>query len=397
MSKPGFIGGPGGIDTEEQQLMLLRQQYDLLKNSLPVHGYKTGQTEVVQPQVHIDVPNAADQLAPQFDELIGTQQDGARAVRGLGMQGQLALENSSIQTGLLDRLGSQQQKAISQRNAALRQLTLSSDRLGMVNMGLGTANRSLAGINRGVAGVNFSIAHLENALCGALGNLGTGIADIGEELITTRLEIVDALSNLEDVFMWSHREQMWIMKEQMWVQQQILKAVQNPFSTQARNAWQIGERCRAAGDLNGARRMFAKSLDIDPSESRNYFSLGLIHLNFGDVRGALDYFNTASQYAAGDPSMMAYARMHLAKVEFFERNYKAAKGLLDSANTLDVTNLEVWFDLALCCLKLNDKKKALYYIKNLLYANPRYGLKIIGNPEFASVMPGIRDILKMKR
>lgn len=383
---------PLGISLEEQHARIARDQLEFMK-SLALTKYQSppeSREMIMRPQIHIDVPNVAAELSPQFNELISSQRDVAKLVNGLGMQGQLALENARVQTSLLKNFEGHERRAFHQRETALHQLALTANKLGLINTGIGTANRSLTEINRGVVGVNYNITHLEDSVCKSLGELGFGIAGIGNELITTRIAIVDALSDFQEIFLWAHREQMWVRK-------QILNVLQNPLEPQAYSAWKIGEKCRIAGNMKDALRMYKKSLDLNPAESRSYFSLGLIHLNTEDTKGALDYFNTATTYSTDEPKMQAYYSMHLAKVEMFEKNYDKAKSILENVLELDITNLEIWYDLAICCIKLNDHKKAVYYVKNLLYANPQYGFKIIGNPEFALIMGEIKKILNFEK
>lgn len=393
MKESGMVDRPLGVTVEEQATRLLRDQLELMKSNVALTKYQgppESREMIVRPQIHIDVPNVAADLTPHFNELIDTQREVAKLVSELGAQGQLALENTKAQTSLLKNLESHEHKALMQRNEALHHLAVAADELSLINTGIGTANRSLVSINKGVVGVNYNIAHLEDSLCKSLGELGFGIAGIGNELVTTRIAIVNALSDLQEIFLWAHREQMWVRK-------QILYVLQNPIKTQAYEAWAIGEKCRITDNMKDALRMYEKSLDLNPTESRNYFSLGLIHLNTEDAKGALDYFNTAATYSTDDPKMQAYYLMHLAKIEMFEKHYDKAKAILENAAELDITNLEVWYDLAICCIKLNDHKKAVYYVKNLLYANPHYGFKILGNPEFAPIMSQIMKILNMEK
>ncbi|HBB02573.1 MAG: hypothetical protein US89_C0014G0019 [Candidatus Peregrinibacteria bacterium GW2011_GWF2_38_29] len=385
------IDRPLGVSVEEEQAVILRDQLSLMKNQLPVERYSDRSIQpggfINSPQIHIDMPNVAADLAPKFRELLGAQRELASITEGLGVQGQLVLENARVQTGVLNNLEGHERRAVQQRNQALRQLSQGMMELSSVNRGVGRTNRSLASIDRGVGGVRYDISHLEDSLCRLMGDLGTGIGYIGDELVATRMAVVDALQEFQDIFLWSHREQMWVRK-------QTLEALQNPAQTAAYEAWAIAEKCRMAGDIQGALRMYKRSLDTNPAENRNYFSLGLIHLNTGDTEGAMDYFNTAASYSSDDLNAQAYYLMHLAKIEFFQKNFSKTKQLLEEAINLDVTNLEIWYDLALCSIKLGDKGKALYYVKNLLHANPKYGFKIIGNPEFASIMEDIRRILK---
>ncbi|MBI5152358.1 tetratricopeptide repeat protein [Candidatus Peregrinibacteria bacterium] len=386
-----MVDRPLGVSLEEEGVRKLRDMSELMK-SLALTKYQgppESREMIMQPQIHIDVPNVAADLAPQFNELIDTQQEVAKLVSGLGMQGQLALENAKVQTGLLKNFEGHERRAFHQRETALHQLALTANKLGLINTGIGTANRSLTEINEGIAGVNYNIANLEDSVCKSLGELGFGITGIGNELITTRIAIVDALSDLREIFLWAHREQMWVRK-------QILYVLQNPIKIEAYETWGIGEKCRVVGNTKDALRMYEKSLGLNPAESRNYFSLGLIHLNLGETQNALDYFNTASTYSADEPKLQTYFLMHLAKIEIYEKHYDKAKSILENALNLDITNLEIWYDLAICCIKLNDHKKAVYYVKNLLHANPQYGFKILGNPEFAPIMERINKILRFE-
>lgn len=349
---------------------------------------------------------------PQFENLFGAQRELGVKVDGLGYVGQMALQESMAHTGLLENLDNSARTAFHQRNAEL-------DKLGQSLMSQRVANIQLAGIGNQVETMNGNIiktasdfnkstrlssaiisgniSELKESLVAALGDISFDIGDLSNEVANTRLEVIEELQNSQAIFLWSHREQMWVRK-------QILDVLQKPRQTAAREAWQIGEKCRLAGHINEAVRMYRESIHIDPSEARNYISLGIINLNNGNVDTAKQFFMYGASYAT-DSSLKGNAIMYLSKIEMFEKDYPHAKETLEKALYIDITNFEIWFDLAICEMKMGNKEKALYYVKNLLYAPlhvPRnrmneaaqYAIKIIAESSFTPIMEDIRKIMR---
>ncbi len=324
------------------------------------------------------------ELEPQFGELIETQQDLAKSVNALGLQagyqGRASLENAKIRADLLSNLGQHAQEAYTQRNEALQQLAL--------------ANSTLSSIDAGVTGTNEKLDHFEQEVCSVLGDIGVDISHLTHEVVQTRVAIIEKIQQLGDMFLWAHRENMWIQRAQLGTNQQILFALERPAQTKAYELWTIGEKYRRIGGLEEAIELYKESLDSNPFESRNYFSEALIHLNSGNAESAKKLLSITTERAIDQPKIQAYTHMHFAKILMYEGDFNQAWTILVKALDLDATNLEIWYTLALCAIRLGNSKLALKCVTDLLSKKPKYAYKITIESAFAPIMPQIRQYMK---
>ncbi len=446
------------LEQEKEQTALLKDMMERQKEAaaLALQAAPDPTTPVnFSPYIEVQAPSVdiyglVEELRPEFMELADAQRELGKKVGKLGYLGQCVLQESSEQTDFLESLDNQAHVAYQQREAALEKMGVAIlehretnrhldeahlqrefilwkmdqaheqgetalEKMDEAHLQRETAlnkmdetiaehrqsNRLIKGLNRSLdlstAILDRDLKKMKKSLAVALGDIGIGIEGLTDEVIKTRLAVVQTLQDSQSIFLWSHREQMW-------QRQQTLDVLRSPRRTAAREAWQIGEICRQAGDTAEALRMYLESLRINPSEARNYVSVGLLSLDLGAVDKARTQFAQGARYA-GEPSIKATALMYLAKADLFEQDFSKAKSSLELALQSDVTNLEVWFDLAICEIKSNNREKALYYIRNLLLVPTRvkgkraraaaeYALKIVAETAFQPILPEIREIMK---
>ncbi len=380
--------------------LLLSQQRDILdalRGGLPTRepgsSLDIPRVEVMPPEVHTDVhiniPDMAETLRPQFDELIGTQQEVARTTKGLGYLGQMALQESRMQSGLLDEIGQTGRKAIEQRDMALTKLTQAAGSLSRIDRGIKGMNEGMQSIDRGVQGTNDRLEILNDNMGALLGDIGQGIGGMTNEMVTTRLEILEMLKKMQGVFLWGHREQMWWLKS-------IYDALIKPRKTGAREAWEIGEKCRRRGDVREAVRYYKEGLHENHSEPRIHFSLGLMELSVGRAGNSYQHFDSAAEYALLDQDrpLAAYALMHEGKVYMFENNLPVASKCFQQALKLDANNLECWFELAVCECKQGNYQDAAKVLEVLIKRSRKYAMKAILEPAFFPLHEWLNQLMK---
>jgi tetratricopeptide (TPR) repeat protein len=394
------------IKEQQEQTALLREMVEEQRSRNPLVKYQPPAiyeaptiTQVISPQVDIDT--LADRLGADFDNVVEAQRELAHKINGLGYIGQMALQESTEHTALLDSLDKHSQSAFLQRNEALGHMSRSIYEQQLANKNLGAIGNGIVNVRHAIDSSTGILGHaietMNQAILAGLGDIGGSIYEINTELVKTRLSVIQTLQDAQGIFLWSHREQMWVKK-------QILDVLSNPRRTSAYETWQIGEQCRQTGDIDQAISFFRESIKINPTETRNYISLGLINLNTARPQEAKKYFAEAARRAI-DPKQKAEAYMYLAKVEIFDKNFTQARDLNESAMNIDITNLEVWFDLAICEVKQRNYQKAIYYIDALLRAPlkvpkqmartvAQYAIKIMATQEFHNLMPEIRKIMR---
>lgn len=435
-----FRGVPSDPLQTKGELLLSQQRdiLDTLRDRMPERESGSSldipKVEVMPPQVHTDVhiniPDMAETLKPQLYELIDAEREVAQTTKGVGYVSQMVLQESKVQTGILDEIGQTGRKAVEQRDKSLTKLTQAASSLSRIDRGIKGTNSSLSHIDRGIQqtnqqleGLNDGMQSLDNGIQGAnrllgdinegvwtmdqgvkgtnirmellnknlislLGDIGQGIGGMTNEMVTTRLEILEMLKHMQGVYLWSHREQMWWMKS-------LYDALTNPISTRTLERWKKGEICRNLGNFRGAVKMFTQNLDEDETDYRTHFSLGLMELGAGRAKESYEYFDRAADYAYAykDVKMTAFSLMHKAKVHMFEGDFTDALHLFNQATDLDFDNLECWYETAICLCKMGNHQQSGIVLQGLLQRSRKYMMKILLEPSFFPLHPILNTIM----
>lgn len=286
-------------------------------------------------------------------------------LKTLQQQGSQALERMRQQTELLDKI------------AQLEMLDLEESLLQTSHL----------------AGIQNDTAHLVIAARESIQLLATQnsvLADIANQ-ITINNELAaktaDHLSHIEssiDMVVLTARD----IRQDIG---RIVKILQTPVRTRAYDLWDIGEQCRRNGDIESAFQKFKESHKENPAEARNYYSLGMICLEIGTVNAARDFFEQGLAYAKQEGgNIISEILLALGKIAYITYQYAEAKDLLEKALEADKKNIDIWYQLALVEMKLNNHEKAIYYLNNLLYVAhrkyPAYVEKVLHDPEFSSIL-----------
>lgn len=339
----------------------LRDRYSLQNNTVVPY---TPPPAPQMPDVNIDLSGVgyefARELTPAFSELAEGQRELAGKVDDLGYTGQKTLEQNILQTHELKNLSKEADWAWQQRNELIRKAGESIEVQNAIRQHLGLANVQLHELNN-------IMETMESNLLDALGDISYDIQNLTDEMVAFKLQLFNKLDDMQSVFLWAHREKMLQL-------QSIEEALRNPRRVRALETWQIGERARKSGELKKAVGMYEESLAENPSESRNYTSLGLLSLDAGEIKAAKDYFYGGARYAEvnKEQGLSATNLLYLAKIESYERHLPAAKDLLLKAYNLDPRKVAVWFEMARIEAELGNTGAASEYVKAIfLLSNHR--------------------------
>lgn len=372
-----FRGVPHDVQKTKGELHLAQQED--MRNSLSairdrLEGgsleYPTLSGEVLPPEMHVDVEGLADELAPQFDELIDSQRELQDSVEHLGWLGQRALEATQVTNDHLEILGSQGAQALRQRNTMIDRMV--------------QGNSHLFSIDQRVTGVLNGIERSRATMIDLLQDVGPGIRQITKEQVETRMAVVDALRDIRGVFFTSHREQMMMQRTLADLQGGVLHALRNPRATQALEAWRIGEQCREIGDFNTAIRILREGERLNPAEPRIHLSFAMLETAAGSSMKAVTRFQKSASFAQmqGDNKLAAYAKMKEAKMLMFEQEFSQALKVLEDALEADIWNFECWYELSYCACKLHQYPDARKSVIILIKHSEKYKYKVLTEPLF---------------
>jgi tetratricopeptide (TPR) repeat protein len=115
-------------------------------------------------------------------------------------------------------------------------------------------------------------------------------------------------------------------------------------------------------NIDLSEKLYLESIEQNISVSDAYCNLGILQAQKGNTAKAIDCFTNA---LAKDPRHVE-AHYNLANMYFDAGNYALAGTHYKIASEMDITFPEIYFNLALASLALDDKKEAIAALKTYL-------------------------------
>jgi len=100
------------------------------------------------------------------------------------------------------------------------------------------------------------------------------------------------------------------------------------------------------GEIDEARKVFKKFLQLYPNEGDSLFALGLLAVESGNYEKAEGFYLKSIVAQEKDPKGIAKAKARLGDVRVFENKVNKARDLYLEALTLDPDLYEAWFRLS---------------------------------------------------
>lgn len=305
-------------------------------------------------EMDIDLTAGAEQIASRI-EIVGGRISAEMAAQTSLLDGIVRLENLGLeetrqQTDLL-------RANLDELQEQNRQLEFIGDGIVQLVDLSQQGNQLLQDIAHGVAATNEAVSKVSHQL----DHIGIGM----------------------DLFIMIGNK----MKKQL---VQVIGVLKTPIEQKAHNLWEIGERCRQAGDISAAFRKLRESYDEDPSKPEMYYSLAMVCLELGAIESARDFFSAGLHYAKDNRELRAQLLLQMGKLAYISEQYMEAKKYLEQALSSDSKNIDVWYELALVELKLGNESKAVYYLRNLVVVAkkkaPAYIKKVLNDPDFSGIL-----------
>lgn len=378
------------------ELLLSQQQgiLEALRNQSPQTIYS--------PQIFewdiVHENNNCNSFDPQFDELIDQQRVLAESVQDMWYVGQRALEESRMQTEILESLWDAAMAAHRQRNSLLKKMWIQNktlngienilwknrETLENIDWRLWEHWKTLNSIDRWIDETNFRLTHAVSLLW----EIWWGIVNMTNEMVTTRIEILEWLERIDETILWCHREQMNILGE-------MNDTLRNPRRTWADEDWKIWEECRQSGDYESAARMFWDGIQKNPSDPRNYFSLWLIQTFWENSSKPKESFLHAAVKAdkKGNNLLSSISFLQLGILNKFDKENLEAIENLSHAIVKNPKNYEAAYQLAICYVRLGGYEQALYILEWLVTRSQVYRIKVIMDPEFFPIHQQLMELL----
>jgi len=228
-------------------------------------------------------------------------------------------------------------------------------------------------------------AHLRAA--GALVVSQEGLAREMAQVGAEAARAADSIEALADRFDWRLAEVMWQMEQQNSALQDILKVLESPLDTQARELKRRAEEAYANGWFDEALQDFLESEKKNPYDFSVHQYLANIYLfRKNDGAKAVEYAEKAAKFA--EPKSRyhaAYALLHLARAHSLMGEARKAYDATARAVALSPAFVEAQYQHAIHCAIIGEPDQALEHLDKAFEKNCYYLSKAASDPGFATM------------
>lgn len=228
------------------------------------------------------------------------------------------------------------------------------------------------------------------------------IADKIDDLIQTTEDVATGLQEIQATFEWGFTELIWQIEQEREVLKNILKVLQAPLDTQAKELKKRAEYAYRSGWFDDALTDFLESEKINRYDFTIHQNLGNIYLfEKKDPDKALEYYEKAAKYAT--PKSLYYASislLHVGLVKYLHDDFQEAYEATSEALNLSPDLHEAHFQHAQYCAKLGPDhyKEAIQHLKIAIDNGGKYYcVKADTEKDFNEMRKELRSLFEQLR
>jgi tetratricopeptide (TPR) repeat protein len=211
--------------------------------------------------------------------------------------------------------------------------------------------------------------------------------------------VADGLESLAATFEWGFSELVWHLEEQREILRDILRVLQAPLDTQAKELKKRAEYAYRNGWFNDALEDFLES------QKKNRYDF-TIHQNLGNIyffekknpEKALEYYEKAAKYATpGSPYHASIAFLHIGLIRYLQGNFQKAWEATLKASELSPGLYEAHYQHAQYCANLGKYSEAVEHIKIAITGDRYYCVKADSEKDFDAMKEQLISLFKELR
>jgi tetratricopeptide (TPR) repeat protein len=196
--------------------------------------------------------------------------------------------------------------------------------------------------------------------------------------------VAGGLDDLAAMFEWGFSELVWQLEEQKEILKNILRVLQAPLDTQAKELKKRAEYALRNGWFDDALEDFLES------EKKNRYDF-TIHQNLGNIyffekknpKKALEYYEKAAKYAAPkSPYHASIALLHVGLIRYLQGNFQKAYEATLKALKLSPQLYEAHYQHAQYCANLGKYAEAVEHLKIAIKGDRYYCVKADSEKDF---------------
>lgn len=196
--------------------------------------------------------------------------------------------------------------------------------------------------------------------------------------------VADGLEGLAATFEWGFSELVWQLEEQREILKDILRVLQAPLDTQAKELRKRAEYAYRNGWFDDALEDFLES------EKKNRYDF-TIHQNLGNIyffekknpEKALEYYEKAARYATPEsPYHASIAYLHVGLIRYLQGNFQKAREATLKALELSPSLYEAHYQHAQYCANLGKYDEAIEHLRIAIEGDRYYCVKADSEKDF---------------
>ena len=226
------------------------------------------------------------------------------------------------------------------------------------------------------------------------------IADKIDDAIVASRDMAGGIEELQATFEWGFTELIWQIEQEREVLKNILKVLQAPLDTEAKELRKRAEYAYRNGWIDDAFEDFLES------EKKNRYDF-TIHQNLGNIYlfekkdpgNALEYYEKAVKYATPKSSYYtSISLLHMGLLKYLQEDFRGAYEATSKAIELSPNFYEAHFQHAQYCVKLGKYDEAIRYLRKAIVDGDRYYcVKANSEKDFNIIKKQMRSLFKELR
>ncbi|MBA7574152.1 hypothetical protein ES708_15954 [subsurface metagenome] len=199
-------------------------------------------------------------------------------------------------------------------------------------------------------------------------------ARIADKIDIATREITEGFQGLQATFDWGFTELIWQIEQEREVLKDILKVLQAPLDTQAKELKKRAEYAYRNGWIDDALKDFLESEKKNRYDFTIYQNLGNIYLfEKKDPDIALEYYEKAVKYATPKSSYYtSISLLHKGLVNYLQKDFKEAYNTTLKVIELSQDFYEAHYQHAQYCAILGKYDEAIKHLKKAIVEGDKY-------------------------
>ena len=212
-------------------------------------------------------------------------------------------------------------------------------------------------------------------------------------------EVARGMEGLQACFEWGISSLVWQIEQSRAELRSILKVLQAPLDTQAKERRRRAEEAFANGWIDDAEEEFLESEKLNRFDFSIHMSLGMIYLfHKPDKEKAYAYFEKAAKYAKPKSSYhRSISLLHGALCRWDAGNLQDAYRMSSEAVRITPSLAEARYQFASYCAQKGEVDDCIKHLESAIRSDPGYCLKADSDEMFSPVIDKIHTLIAQLR